>query len=54
MNRRSNLKKVAAIAVAYYLNESKEKVRKDNTWVDTGRSIHMLNRITVQQKGKVG
>lgn len=52
-NRREKLKKVAAIAVAYYLNERKELSKENiNNWLKTGITINMHRRTVVQSKGK--
>lgn len=58
MAKREKLKKVVAVAVAYYLEQEK-KCASSNTcgsnvrWVSTRQAMQMRERIMVQQRGRI-
>ena len=59
MTRREKLKKVAAVAVAYYL-EQKQKTNMtsmnggaNKRWVSTRQAINMRERTMIQQRGRM-
>jgi hypothetical protein len=57
--RREKLKKVAAVAVAYYLKQEQKceanpgNCNPKKRWVSTRQAIHMRGRLMVQQRGRV-
>ena len=59
MTKREKLKKVVALAVAYYLEQqqnceaSSDNCNQNKRWVSTRQAIHMRGRMMVQQRGRM-
>lgn len=59
MTKREKLKKVVAVAVAYYLEQEQKSAVSANQsynnkrWVSTRQAMHMRERIMVQQRGRM-
>jgi len=58
MAHREKLKKVVAVAVAYYLKreqccDSASNCNPHKRWVSTRQAMHMRERMMVQQRGRV-
>ena len=59
MTKREKLKKVVAVAVAYYLEEEQKSALSltnggaNRRWVSTRQAMHMRERTMVQQRGRM-
>ena len=59
MTRREKLKKVAAVAVAYYLEQEQKsnltsvKGGANKRWISTRQAINMRERTMIQQRGRI-
>ena len=56
MTSREKKRKVAMIAVSYYLEQEAENNSENktvNSWKNTSREIAMSNRIMVQRRGRI-
>ncbi len=47
---RSKKIKAAIMGVLYYLQENEKENKKQNRWVQTGRTMIMQNRMMVQRR----
>jgi predicted negative regulator of RcsB-dependent stress response len=59
MTKREKLKKVVALAVAYYLEQeqncgaSADNCNQNKRWVSTRQAMHMRGRMMIQQRGRM-